>query len=310
MARGITENDVHQAADALVAGGERPTVERIRAHLGTGSPNTVTRWLETWWQQLGARLQRHALQVALPQAPESVALLAGQLWSHALAEAHQQAGATLEQDHQALEETRTQLQGERDAALAEARDARQTAADARAARDLAVAQARELQQLVEQLKAQTTDLAAQREGAQARADRLEAELLALAIRFEDHKAAAVHERESLEAHRRAFEDRAHREIDLARQATKDTRAEMAATSKAHDVRVAALTGELAQVGQQSIALQAQLGAQLARGQALEEELTILRATLAQATITRTAKSRAAPAAKRRARRPARPEGAG
>ena len=44
MARGITEIDVHNAADALVAGGERPTVERIRGYLGTGSPNTVTRW--------------------------------------------------------------------------------------------------------------------------------------------------------------------------------------------------------------------------------------------------------------------------
>ncbi|MCC8469305.1 DNA-binding protein, partial [Xanthomonas phaseoli] len=36
MARGITESDVHCAADALVADGKRPTVERIRAYLGTG----------------------------------------------------------------------------------------------------------------------------------------------------------------------------------------------------------------------------------------------------------------------------------
>lgn len=56
MARGITEQQVPAAADALVAGGERPTVERIRQHLGTGSPNTVTRWLESWWQPLGPRL--------------------------------------------------------------------------------------------------------------------------------------------------------------------------------------------------------------------------------------------------------------
>ena len=43
MAKGISELDVHQAADDIIAAGERPTVERIRAHLGTGSPNTVTR---------------------------------------------------------------------------------------------------------------------------------------------------------------------------------------------------------------------------------------------------------------------------
>ncbi|MER2198665.1 DNA-binding protein [Stenotrophomonas sp.] len=38
MARGITESNVHTAADELVASGEPSTVERIRGHLGTGSP--------------------------------------------------------------------------------------------------------------------------------------------------------------------------------------------------------------------------------------------------------------------------------
>ena len=84
MARGITEDDVHQAADALVAGGERPTVDRIRSHLGTGSPNTVTRWLETWWQGLGARLSAQQMRLAAPDAPDAVATLAGQWWALAL----------------------------------------------------------------------------------------------------------------------------------------------------------------------------------------------------------------------------------
>ena len=84
MARGITEHDVHTAADALVAAGERPTVERIRAHLGTGSPNTVTRWLETWWRALGLRLDGHQARLHLPEAPEAVARAAGQWWNLAL----------------------------------------------------------------------------------------------------------------------------------------------------------------------------------------------------------------------------------
>lgn len=46
MARGITEEDVHKAADAIVGRGERPTIERIRAELGRGSPNTVNRYLD------------------------------------------------------------------------------------------------------------------------------------------------------------------------------------------------------------------------------------------------------------------------
>ena len=43
MARGITESDVHTAANEIVGLGERPTVERVRAHLGTGSSNRARR---------------------------------------------------------------------------------------------------------------------------------------------------------------------------------------------------------------------------------------------------------------------------
>ena len=84
MARGITETDVHTAADELVAAGERPTVERIRAHLGTGSPNTVTRHLDTWWQALGGRLEAQRKHLSMSEAPEAVATLAAQWWGVAL----------------------------------------------------------------------------------------------------------------------------------------------------------------------------------------------------------------------------------
>ncbi len=89
MARGITESDVHTAADELVAKGERPTVERIRAHLGTGSPNTVTRWLETWWNRLGTRLQ--PARPDLDDAPAVLTELAGQWWELALKHAREAA---------------------------------------------------------------------------------------------------------------------------------------------------------------------------------------------------------------------------
>lgn len=279
MARGITENDVHQAADALVAMGERPTVERVRAHLGTGSPNTVTKWLETWWHQLGPRLHNHAVQVALPEAPETVSRLAGQLWSQALAEARQHAQVALQQDRTAFNQERARQQAESEAAAIEVQAARQGANDARSERDLALAQARELQQLVDQLRAQVTDLVVQRDGAQSRADRLDTELTVLSARFEEHKAAGDREREAQEAHRRAFEDRAHREIDLARQATKDARAEMATALKRRDARETKLASERDDAMQRSANLQAELGAQRARGQALEEQLAVLQASL-------------------------------
>jgi len=55
MARGISEQDVFEAADKLLARGERPTIERVRNEMGRGSPNTVNRLLDGWWTTLSAR---------------------------------------------------------------------------------------------------------------------------------------------------------------------------------------------------------------------------------------------------------------
>src|ERR1043165_3476211 len=54
--RGIQEEDVFKAADALLAEGLRPTIERVRMKIGRGSPNTVSPMLERWFASLGQRL--------------------------------------------------------------------------------------------------------------------------------------------------------------------------------------------------------------------------------------------------------------
>lgn len=69
MPRGITQYQVNAAADAILGTGENPTVEKIRAALGTGSPNTVTRMLDAWRGQLGERLRQLS---ALPDMPNPV----------------------------------------------------------------------------------------------------------------------------------------------------------------------------------------------------------------------------------------------
>ena len=49
MARpGISYEQVATVADALVGQGEKPSIQRIRERLGTGSPNTIHRHLKTW----------------------------------------------------------------------------------------------------------------------------------------------------------------------------------------------------------------------------------------------------------------------
>jgi hypothetical protein len=82
MARGITQLQVDVAADALLQRGERPTIEKVRAELGTGSPNTLTRLLEAWWAGLSERLAAQA-RANVPGLPESVQRAIMTLWSEA-----------------------------------------------------------------------------------------------------------------------------------------------------------------------------------------------------------------------------------
>lgn len=66
MAVGVPENDVFAAADAVLARGERPTVERVRLHLGRGSPARVGGLLDQWWARLAERLNGASRLPTLP----------------------------------------------------------------------------------------------------------------------------------------------------------------------------------------------------------------------------------------------------
>lgn len=275
MARGITESDVHAAADALVAQGERPTVERIRAHLGTGSPNTVVRLLDTWWGALGNRLSTQQHKVALPEAPAEVAALAGQLWEQALQVAHTQAGLALQQEHQSLAEDRLALERERASVLEEAQHQRAALVDAREARSLAEARLAEAQRLIDQQADQLADLTRQRDAAQDRGDRLEQEVIAVGARLEQQKASAAAEREAQITHLRATEDRSHAEVDRARQETKEARAQLAAHVREQRAAEQAGRRERDEASAHTVAAQREAAAQRARADALEQQLARL-----------------------------------
>lgn len=91
--RGITDQDVWRAADALLLDGQRPTIERVRLHIGRGSPNTVSPHLDTWFSRLGARIaDPQAFRApAADDTPAPVQALAAQLWDTAQALARGQA---------------------------------------------------------------------------------------------------------------------------------------------------------------------------------------------------------------------------
>lgn len=117
--RGIQESDVWAAADALIAQGLRPTIERVRLHIGRGSPNTVSPMLENWFGTLGARLGvNQQVQDLRSSVPTSVLEAAQGLWAAALTESQAIAVQAMEQREQDCAAVQAQL-AEQQAALAQ-----------------------------------------------------------------------------------------------------------------------------------------------------------------------------------------------
>ncbi len=272
MARGITESDVHTAADALVAGGERPTVERIRGYLGTGSPNTVTRWLETWWQTLGGRLDAQQARLAMPDVPEVVAALAGQWWGVALEAAKASLQDTLADERAMVETDRAALKTAREAMDGEATALRAQAETAVQAERVAAAQVTELQRLVGRLEAEVEALTRQRDTVSAREHEREAAHQALETRLVTLQRSADAEREGFLQHIRAIEDRASTEIDRARKEAKDAHAQLTAQARAHAATDRAARQALEQASARSSEAARELGIERSRREALEAQL--------------------------------------
>lgn len=206
MANGVPETDVFTAADAVLARGDRPTVERVRIELGRGSPARVGQLLEQWWEQLAQRLKGHTL---LPELPGGVAQAFAEAWRLALAHADTTAQAALTEEQNRLFAMETSLTQERklwEIGLAAAQSELAENASKLVQTELRLA---ERQGLVDQLTAQVADALQQRNQLQAQAERRQVELDALRG---EHAAAR--------AHIRAVEDRAHQQVDQARQEAK------------------------------------------------------------------------------------------
>jgi len=84
--RGVQRQDVWDAADAVLLHGDKPTIERVRQHLGSGSPNTVGPHLEQWFKHLGTRLKDPGAFAAPHGVPDPVLQVAQHFWETALAQ--------------------------------------------------------------------------------------------------------------------------------------------------------------------------------------------------------------------------------
>ncbi len=123
--RGISYEDVVSAIDTLIARGEHPGLNQIRALLGTGSPNTVQKH-KTTWLQTQPQAQRKApelpadLQTAIVNAFERQAADARADLERNLAEAQREAatladaGEELEETVASLEDKNTELAAEKE----------------------------------------------------------------------------------------------------------------------------------------------------------------------------------------------------
>ncbi|NUT16982.1 MAG: hypothetical protein HOQ33_21115 [Cupriavidus sp.] len=219
--RGITRDDVWQAADSLLKAGQRPTIERIRLHLGRGSPNTVSPHLDAWFAALGGRIQDPQGFAPAPGCPEPVTEAARYLWEAALQSARASAEASLAQREAALAEASTVLQQEREA-LAQERQVMQARLEGAEAAMAELTRARD--EAAERAARGETAAAAWQQQAEALR---EEHASALAARhamqndFEGQRAAWDQERETLMQRNAANERRMALELDAARVAARE-----------------------------------------------------------------------------------------
>jgi hypothetical protein len=266
---GVPDIEVFQAADRVLARGMRPTVERVRAELGRGSPARVGQLLEVWWDKLAKRL---AGETRLPELPPDVATAFSTAW--AVASEHAAAGAQsrVAEAQSAVEADRATLANERTQWIADLESARSAVTAASAARQVAEQRLVDHQRLIEHLQAEVRDVLAQRDQVQRRSDTLEHEFLALGAKIDALEKAHATERGQAAAHVRAVEDRAHAEVDRAREELKNVRNVMAQRDREHRAADQATTKELRDQASQLRKAEREAASQQARANALETQL--------------------------------------
>lgn len=111
---GLTEQDVFDAADALVANCQRPTQTSIREFLGGGSYATIGPALKKW---RAAQAEQHELaEVELPtELAEALQQLGGRVWQAAIDAAETRLAAERDALAVAREEMESELLEQREA---------------------------------------------------------------------------------------------------------------------------------------------------------------------------------------------------
>lgn len=223
--RGVQMEEVWAAADAVLALGERPTIERVRVQLGRGSPNTVGPMLDGWFGSLAGRLQAPADPRDLGTGPAAAEIplpgpvmrAAKTLWSRALQQADERAAEQFAQARTALEAQAESMRHAQDELARETQrldDRSEAYAVAMHARDAQIAElARQTQELQQQLQACQQLL----ENTRSESAQLRQAADAQRRGHEAKDAQHLAERSRLEERAQAQERRLNAEVDRARQ---------------------------------------------------------------------------------------------
>lgn len=217
MAVGVPESEVFSAADAVLARGERPTVERVRLELGRGSPARVASLLDQWWDHLAQRLRS---ETRLPSLPSEVSQAFVAIWQQAVRLAGDVAEQSLDDQRQVLMEERAGVLAIEDAARQEAALCRQQAATAIAQQQVADRRLADLERLLEQGLRQIEDLVQQRDALKQERDAGRERIQSLERQLLSDRYDADQARKAQETYVRGVEERAHREVDRAREDAK------------------------------------------------------------------------------------------
>lgn len=293
--RGVQQEEIDAAADALLAQGLRPTVERVRGHLGRGSPNRVGPMLEAWFSRLAPRLGV-ATEEDPRAIPASVRKATETIWAQALESAQEIESAQLASERQALQ-SELEAIGQERAALA-------LAAEAGLERELLLREARDTaqQQLANtlaQLKTVQEELVKRNQDLSDARGSIAALVQQKDAGEREHQkqlAALAKERERLQEGAQATERRLMGEVDRARQEAKAAEKARSEAQLQWDTHRAELEGANRDQGRTVHALQLERAT-------LQERLTASerRASEFQALLARAEK----PAATRR-HKPAKP----
>lgn len=271
MAVGVPETDVFAAADAVLARGERPTVERVRLELGRGSPARVGGLLDLWWARLAERLSG---ETRLPALPGEVSQAFVQVWQQAIHLAQGVAEQGLSEQRQVINAERARIAEIEDQARRDSATFRQHAVVAAAAREVAETRLADLELLLEQRQQQIDDLLQQRATLLIERDHAHQQGQRLQDQLQSVQSDAEQSRVTQESYIRGVEERAHREVDRAREENKVVTAQLKIAGRKLDQlkqRLESLQADLRQVEQKA-------SAQTSRADTLERQLLLLHET--------------------------------